>query len=520
MRSVFLVDDEPFILEGLQTIMEWEKLGLKVVGHDSNGEKAFAFLKDHPVDLLITDIRMPKMDGLELIKQMKLIHGKMKFIILSGHHDFNYLKQGMKLGIENYILKPINIEELESTLLKINEKWEEEMSLPYSRQEDRDILRLNILSRWVTNNISQEELNHRSQILRIPLDYDSYTVAVLRLLSDPDEELEEGHEYYGIVVKAYLVSREVVNSQESVICFYDSDYDLVLIFGGRKEADKEKERIHEILKDIQLEIWNRLRHHVGITVGSRQTAYTQVHNSYDEAKGLFHNWLVQPGYPVLDIDHLPASDSVQTMPAIDYDLFTNLIIDGHKQEVTLFIEETFQKLLSWEGRMRIDVHNVAIKLILIAKNIEKNADYSHLFSVLFRIHTFEQMRDFVDSILQEVIDHLAEEEQEVSPAVRQMLDRVQQSYSEEISLKTLSYSMDMHPNYLGQLFQKEMEMTFSEYVNTFRIEKAKHLLLQTELKTNEIAARVGYTDPTYFYRIFKKYVGVSPTELRKMYGVS
>lgn len=126
----------------------------------------------------------------------------------------------------------------------------------------------------------------------------------------------------------------------------------------------------------------------------------------------------------------------------------------------------------------------------------------------------------MDSILQEVIDHLAEEEQEVSPAVRQMLDRVQQSYSEEISLKTLSYSMDMHPNYLGQLFQKEMEMTFSEYVNTFRIEKAKHLLLQTELKTNEIAARVGYTDPTYFYRIFKKYVGVSPTELRKMYGVS
>ncbi|MDT2265525.1 response regulator [Paenibacillus larvae] len=240
MRSVFLVDDEPFILEGLQTIMEWEKLGLKVVGHDSNGEKAFAFLKDHPVDLLITDIRMPKMDGLELIKQMKLIHGKMKFIILSGHHDFNYLKQGMKLGIENYILKPINIEELESTLLKINEKWEEEMSLSYSRQEDRDILRLNILSRWVTNNISQEELNHRSQILRIPLDYDSYTVAVLRLLSDPDEELEEGHEYYGIVVKAYLVSREVVNSQESVICFYDSDYDLVLIFGGERKLIRRK----------------------------------------------------------------------------------------------------------------------------------------------------------------------------------------------------------------------------------------------------------------------------------------
>lgn len=172
MHNILIVDDEPLILEGLRSVIEWEDYGLRIAGQAGNGEEALEFLHRHneAIDILITDITMPKLTGLELIQQIKCFDSKMRFIILSGYEQFEYLKAGMSLGIENYILKPINIKELESTIEQIVEVLNQEDVEQFHAKEDQQVLRNNILNRWVTGNIDRQELMHRSKVLNISLD--------------------------------------------------------------------------------------------------------------------------------------------------------------------------------------------------------------------------------------------------------------------------------------------------------------------------------------------------------------
>ncbi|WP_235440518.1 response regulator [Paenibacillus sp. DMB20] len=136
MRKVFFVDDEPLIAQGLVTVMDWQKYDLHVSGSANDGIQALEKLKDEPVDLLITDIMMPRMNGLELIKKVKEMHPRTKFIVLSGYEEFEYVKVGITLGIQNYILKPINIEELEATIKHIRGDWEREELKRFRSEED------------------------------------------------------------------------------------------------------------------------------------------------------------------------------------------------------------------------------------------------------------------------------------------------------------------------------------------------------------------------------------------------
>lgn len=153
MYNVFLVDDEPFIIEGMRALVPWEDYGLKVVGEASNGSEAIKKLETCHVDILLTDIMMPIMDGLELISTLKERHPNTKYIVLSGYEEFEYVKKGMKLGIENYLLKPVNEQELISTLENSIEKLEKSTN----NEEAYTILRDNTIWRCLNQDIDAKE---------------------------------------------------------------------------------------------------------------------------------------------------------------------------------------------------------------------------------------------------------------------------------------------------------------------------------------------------------------------------
>ncbi len=519
MHNILIVDDEPLILEGLRSVIEWEDYGLRIAGQAGNGEEALEFLHRHneAIDILITDITMPKLTGLELIQQIKCFDSKMRFIILSGYEQFEYLKAGMSLGIENYILKPINIKELESTIEQIVEVLNQEDVEQFHAKEDQQVLRNNILNRWVTGNIDRQELLHRSKVLNISLDCSFFTVAAIRLITE--HEGEEGqHQLHPnqLVEECYRIAVQSVSKRGTVIVFIDMEGDLVLIVAESAE-DENKEEMYCMLEQIQSEIMHELGKSVWITIGSKEYTFQEVPQSYNKAKSLYVDHLMLPSYPIIDVDKLSKMMLHEEKLEIDYEAFTKLLLSGEREAANQFIAETFEKLFGCGMITRMDNYNVAIELMLIAKKMEKNSNFSAVFNPLLRIHTIEQLLHHVQESVNETLDQLSLVSDELSPNMRYMVDQVSKHYREELSLKTLSQRMNMHPTYLGQLFQKEMGRSFSDYVNQFRIEKARQLLLQTTLLTNEIAAEVGYLDPAYFYRQFKKSVGISPTELRKMY---
>ncbi|MDG0793017.1 response regulator [Cohnella ginsengisoli] len=200
MYNVFIVDDEPFIIEGLIDSIDWPDFGLEVVGSAENGEEALRRIGQTPVDLLITDISMPRMNGLDLIRAARQSRPDLKAIILSGFNEFDYLKEGMRLGIENYLLKPINVKELHDTLSnaveKLNSTGANALLSPY----DVQIMKDNTLYRWICSRISEAEFNERAALLGITLTEPYGVIALARLPSAGAEAQEETFER---VVRAF-----------------------------------------------------------------------------------------------------------------------------------------------------------------------------------------------------------------------------------------------------------------------------------------------------------------------------
>ena len=196
-----------------------------------------------------------------------------------------------------------------------------------------------------------------------------------------------------------------------------------------------------------------------------------------------------------------------------------------KEGVNTFIDSVFYNLQNSPGITPSNIQNCCIEMIIhinrTVQNFEytnplKENDYKEMFLSLIHLHTFEQLKLLIKDIAENAINCLISDNSHLSPIVRHVMNYIDSNYGQELSLKTLGQKFNASPAYLGQLFQKEVGQQFNEYINQFRMEKAKQLLLNTNLTATEISKKIGFNDSNYFFRLFKKYVGVSPSELRNI----
>lgn len=256
MFKVFIVDDEPFIIEGLYDIVDWAKLGMEIVGHAENGAIALEAMKVTPADILITDISMPVMSGLDLIRHVRAVHPELKVIVLSGYNEFDYLKEGMALGIENYLLKPINLEEFKGTLRTVAQKLNVNRSELALNEQSMRILRDNVMYRWLQDQISPKEFQERADLLGIELDQRYVQVSILRA----------GHS----MAEVFDSVMNQLSSSENVVPFRDMDGDIVLVFNAddvsscKEDAERISDNLRLLLSPItkfvhHLAVWRRWR---------------------------------------------------------------------------------------------------------------------------------------------------------------------------------------------------------------------------------------------------------------------
>ncbi|OBZ07710.1 hypothetical protein A7975_28695 [Bacillus sp. FJAT-26390] len=524
MRKVFIVDDEPFILEGLASIIDWEEYGLTLAGQASNGLEALEALQKSAADILVTDIMMPHMNGLELIKQLKPIHPNMKFIVLSGYHEFDYIREGMRLGIENYLLKPINICELRETIENTVAKIHVAAGSALTSSYQLDILRDNVVNRWVSGKIDQTELKNRLQLLGIPTENCCYAAASIKTVQDLPNY--SGGDFWlpgHWDNEVYSISRKQSDCAGNAICFSDRDGDIVIICTG-VSSEQVQETALSLLSAIRKELKQRLGIQVLITLGSVECDYSGVSQSYDHSKRLQEYFLTNSEDEIIRYEKLAAANRLSTK-SVDVNTleYERLLLGQNKAALNAFIDEQFTMLQAQESLSPAHIHNCAIELILLTKQTVKEnklnhelatSDYKQLFAALFKAQTISQLTEHVKFIAGSAMDYLSVEVDDFSPVVKQVIHQIQTRYSEELSLKTLSQTLNIHPFYLGQLFQKETGESFSDYVNTYRISRAQKLLKTTAMKTSDISKNIGYLEPGYFYKQFKKYTGVSPKEYR------
>ncbi|MGE6719729.1 response regulator [Peribacillus frigoritolerans] len=497
MYNVFLVDDEPFIIEGMRALVPWEDYGLKVVGEASNGSEAIKKLETCHVDILLTDIMMPIMDGLELISTLKDRHPNTKYIVLSGYEEFEYVKKGMKLGIENYLLKPVNEQELISTLENSIEKLEKSTN----NEEAYTILRDNTIWRCLNQDIDAKEWRERVELYS--LEFVGQNLAVV-LMQITDGEHENSSFF-----------RKRVEELFQSVCIINPDGELILLVSFNCEDGLKKK-----LDELNMLFAGYISGKYHINVGSFVCSTSELYKSYQRAKELSSYRLVLKESGLITDELTKQYTQACLSTSNELDDLKRYIVGSEQEKAFLWIKGAFDEINKSTKKVAPTIiRGFAIEIVTsIQKDVSSHANDQTVGIVkrILEAYSIGILVDILIDFIEGIFRTLEQKSEHRSPIIQSVVQYIQEHFYEELSLKTLSYKFHINSIYLGQLFQKETGLVFSEYINHLRLEKAKQLLRGTHLKAGIIGKQVGYSDSAYFYKQFKKAVGITPSAWRTM----
>lgn len=487
MYKVLLVDDEYMILVGLQKLIDWESLGMEIVGTARNGKKALDFIAEHPVDIILTDVTMPVLSGIDFIQEAQKIAEPFKFIILSGYQEFEYVKSGMHLGASNYLLKPIDKEELYHSLENILKEFEQ---AKLYNQADQVIFE-GLLGRWIRNELQEDQLG--------------------RLLENPSFNISENSGFTVVLVrnkqlKDWEISfKEACRSLNQPLFLSLNEKEKVIIL-----TETENDKIELRLNQLNEAMGNNCLFYVGSQVKNAKKIYT----SYKTAlKAKTHaDFYGQPftfnTYKENEITDLTLSGLITDL---NEGIFSKNI-ERISKEISLFISQLKEnQLLEAENVKRL-MYLVIVNVYLQFDAIESEK-FLNKTKALFDSETFEELAAVMETDLLP-LDEL-KKQLLYSDLTKQTIELVQTKYMEDLNLKSIALILHVNVMYLGQVFKKETGKSFSKYLNHYRINLAKELLLRSKEPVNDIASRIGYQNQGYFYKNFKKLVGQSPREFRE-----
>lgn len=523
MLRVLLVDDERSILEGLKKIIAWEEYGVEEIYMVLDGKSALEILENNAVDIVITDVCMEPLSGIELIRCIRKSFPEIKCMVLSGYDNFQYVKEAMSLGIENYLLKPVDKEELLSSLIQVKEKIEYEKSENQRQLANENVVRNNLLLRLINNNIPEKELLQKAETLDVVLYADFYWVAVF---ADTDiftgRKVNEEERYQKMQQVVTLLKDKF---SHIAYVFLTMDNQAVAIFYGNEEDLYESgkssiSRFLDMLKNIK---------HINIyaAIGKPVKNCMKVSESYQNAMFLIHvnshaesNVLLEWKCNEVEEKQLDTFFSIQVS-----DIAKSVEeMDSERTEFLMrqFIDEVVKngkKSIIWQMLFLQQLILNIIKPVNYKNNPEL---YERAENILYKIHYKQELSfgEYMNQLMElagDTISYLKEKKANYSPLVSEIKNMIDNSYMENVSLTGIAEKYKANPVYIGQLFKNEMGEYFSDYLNKVRIENAKELLLTTQDAVVDIGMKVGYLSKTNFYTVFKKYIGMTPMEYRR-YG--
>ncbi len=501
MKKVMIVEDEELILQGIRNILDWEALGLMVVHMARDGAEALKLWEEEPVDIVVTDISMPEMDGLTLLRKIREKEEKVRFIILTGYDEFSYAREAVRLDVENYILKPINEEELERQLKETVRKLEE--------MDKKKIQYIDEKTQWIhflNGRPEKEEADKYAAILGLAAEDGNYHAAVMKWNM---EGLKEQ--------KITDVIMELKKEDGLRVVHLPPDNLLMVLSDG----EMDEIQVQEYFSELQNRIESSFNIMTFIGVGTSFQNFEELPVSYQSARKL-QKYLIIEGYGSC-ISQKQIRDRRTEDIRMDENQLRKFILKKEKDAAMGYIEELFIQHMRKDASAG-SLYQIAIKTAMQLEDIKKEYklesarfhDLAELIETIFSADDILGIKTAFTSEIAEIIECLHEEDSQYTPVVRQIIAEVQNNYKEDMNLKTLAYKYHMNASYLGQIFQREVGCSFAQYLSNTKNGIAKDLILNTNMKINDIAKQVGYPDTSYFYRKFKQCYGVSPASLREM----
>ncbi|WP_434752676.1 response regulator [Paenibacillus amylolyticus] len=532
MYRVLLVDDEEDVREGLVVEVDWEVLDLRIVGLAENGREALEMAERVEPDIVITDISMPFMDGLELARRLRERNPLVKVVILTGYDEFDYARQAVSLSVDEYLLKPFSAGHLTELLTRLRAQMETEIAEREDVQQLREhyrtsmpLLQADLIATLLHRQKSSSYILSRASQCGLELKGKRYGVSILTLHPSEDPELK--------LFAALNIAAEVWADHKAGYAFMHQE-SVVLLYVeplGESETVGESEKLQQqALENVVRSIRHYLR--VPVTIGSSRLVDTlpDVKHAYEDAM-LALDYRLVPGTDSLiyiaDVERQAAGKL--RFDELKQQTLTRCLKAGTQAELEEGLQVIFQEITVEHGRSDIQLYLIEV-LTTVWKAAQASGEEMEdifgagfqLYTDLFRLPGLSEAQHKVSEVCLLVQQRISSGRQHVyKDIVEQALTFTKKYYADpDLSIQKVCAHLHISSGYFCSIFKKEVQLTFLQYLMQIRMDEARELLRSTELKSFQIAEKVGFAEPNYFSFCFKKHIGVSPKEYRKQAAVS
>lgn len=499
MYNVLLVDDEVEIINTLQNNVDWASYGVENIFIAHDGLEALDVLAANSVNLMISDIKMPNLDGISLLHKVRAQHPHVRCIILSSFREFSFAQEAIKLGVENYLLKPLNHEELDQSIRKcIN-------NLSMHKHVMQSLFMDNVLYRWITGDISKEDLAERSKHIQVNIYFRNYCVVLVKTVRQNTAE---------DLLSAFL---RQLQSKYDAYHFIDYSSQHVLILGGHTV---EQQTIYGALQKAIEQ--TGCQENLTAAIGSVVVGSDQVVLSYRSAMDCMFLSTISSE------QHIHIAEDPSCVDITDYQL--NQIVTHLKESMdsddTIDSAPLFREIFSPSKDFSVSALNSFVnmlsarllRLLVTLGLVDPNAEQSIMIST----HHFEEIPseetlyscfcDILTMNLMMMKKHLCR----LSPICTLAMQYVANNFMEYVSIKDFCSQHNINASYFGFLFKKETGTYFNDYLNQIRINHAMTLLKNTNHKISQISKMSGFSNTSYFIQCFKKRTGLSPSNFKQL----
>jgi two-component system response regulator YesN len=504
MYRLLIIDDEPMVREGIKILVPWDEYGFESISDACDGKEGLKKVLEFFPDLVLVDIKMPGLSGIELIKSAKEQGFKGKFIILTGHSDFEFAKSAISLGVRAYLLKPIDEDELINNINDIVKELDAKKDMDAFLSISELTAKKELLRRLLLSSSLRIEMEKEIKQYGLNFYYPKYCVAIL----SPKIKKHYIEDYANMEDQAY--PKEIIGDLEKV---YLEDK-LVLIGKGYNY-----EQFEELLKQYNEKVRNVKGEGLFITIGHNVANWWDIYFSYECAKMLSNYQFLLEDKEIINIHMVECMDLIE-----DNETFDSQIVDfievGDTNEIKNIIankKEYYQSRLLNESDIKVKITHSLNKIYTkLEKSYEsKKEEMGHFDEVLKTIKDCCTL----DEIMEGVLTYCLKISEVVKSAstdnvVKRMILYMEKNYEKDLKLESLSKVFSYNSAYLGKIFKKYTGDSFNNTLDIIRINNAKRLLNETDLKVYQVSEQVGYSNIDYFYSKFKKYVGISPKEFK------
>lgn len=532
MYRVLLVDDEPDIREGLQEVVDFASLGFEVVGEAGNGAEALRLCEALRPDLVITDIRMPLMDGLTMAAQAKKQFPTMQFVILSGYDEFEYARQAIELTALRYLLKPISSQEFIAIMQDVKRRMDEDLERRADLTRLRSlfasslpILRETLLSSVVAGEVSEAQALQLAARYGMQLAGKTFALALLRMQQGDDAEQPAPviSDPELLSFAARNIADEVLEGRAEYYIFHYNGL-LAIFLQSNETGDAAFSDFMDTLQAVQLNISHYLKCHISIGVGVPCSSLSQLPTCARQAHAAVNQAsLVEEGQVLCITDMVPHHQATLAVDEYSLRVLGNSLKQGNAQQARATVATLLDACRDHNASIAA-YRAYLLEILMVFIRTGRDMDMAspgdleqNMLEQLMLCPPVPEAERIFSAMCQQLTRSVLENRTSSSRLLAQKAeDYLRENYAQEdLSIEKLCLHLHISTSYFSAIFKKETQKTFLQYLTELRMDRAMSLLVSSDLRTAEIARNVGISDPAYFSYTFKRHFGISPSQVRK-----